>query len=248
MWGFLWRHIMAPLRDHGFRIIVPDLYGFGASAKPAHPNDHQLEGHVNAIATLLKRLNLSGVHLMAQDWGGPILLGAAMRSGVHPHGVTLGNTAVLKPRSQLKPTLFHRFSHLPVISDVVFRGLMFPIPVLGRVQGNPKSLSWAAYRAYSHWFWNPKERSGPLGLARMVPNRQDHPSLPLLSAIAEFVTSLECPMHLIWGTRDPILGRTLKRHRETLSQAIVIETDAGHFLQEEVPSAFVNAVLDCGHQ
>jgi hypothetical protein len=40
---------------------------------------------------------------------------------------------------------------------------------------------------------------------------------------------------LVWGERDPILGRALARHREALPQASVEVTQAGHFLQEEVP-------------
>ena len=247
MWGYLWRHIIPPLLSQGFRVIVPDLYGFGASAKPSSPSDHQLEMHVQSIASLLHHLQISETHLMAQDWGGPILLGAAMRASLNVQGVTLGNTAVLKPRDQLKPTTFHRFSHLPLVSDLVFRGMMFPLPVLGQAQGDKKSFSWSSYRAYFHWFWNPLNRAGPLGLARMVPNRHGHPSLPLLHEIGDYVTALRCPMQLVWGTRDPILGRTLRRHREALSHATVIETQAGHFLQEEVPSAFVEAVLSCGY-
>ena len=50
------------------------------------------------------------------------------------------------------------------------------------------------------------------------------------------------PVHLVWGVKDPVLGRALKRHREAFSDAPVDECDAGHFLQEEVPETLIAAI------
>jgi haloalkane dehalogenase len=49
-------------------------------------------------------------------------------------------------------------------------------------------------------------------------------------------------VEVVWGRRDPILGRALKRHRAALPAARVTEVDAGHFLQEEAPEAIAGAV------
>jgi haloalkane dehalogenase len=51
-------------------------------------------------------------------------------------------------------------------------------------------------------------------------------------------------MALVWGMRDPILGRALWRHEREFPQAVVTRTEAGHFLQEEVPEALAAAVED----
>jgi cis-3-alkyl-4-acyloxetan-2-one decarboxylase len=245
-WGYLWRKIIPPLLEQGFRVIAPDLYGFGLSAKPRHPSEHQLSFHVEAITTLCRILELESPTLVAQDWGGPIILGAAMESRITPRALVLGNTAVLKPKKTLRPTPFHRFSHFPFISELAFRGLLFPVPVLNRVQGDRRSISRKDFRAYLHPIWKPRNSAGPLGLARMVPHKNGHPSIPLLNRIGDYVLGLNRPTTLIWGVRDPVLGRTLKRHREALPHAKVVETTAGHFLQEEVPLEFVNAICDSG--
>jgi len=52
------------------------------------------------------------------------------------------------------------------------------------------------------------------------------------------------PVALVWGGRDPVLARALPRHERAFPQAPVTRTEAGHFLQEEVPDALAAAVED----
>ena len=50
-------------------------------------------------------------------------------------------------------------------------------------------------------------------------------------------------MGLVWGMKDPILGRALKRHQEAFPRATVRRSEeAGHFLQEEVPELVAHPV------
>jgi pimeloyl-ACP methyl ester carboxylesterase len=49
---------------------------------------------------------------------------------------------------------------------------------------------------------------------------------------------------LVWGMRDPVLGRALRGMRKLFPGAEVTETAAGHFLQEEVPVELAQAILD----
>ncbi len=150
-------------------------------------------------------------------------------------GLVLGNTSVLTPKRPLRTTAFHRFSHRPIVSDLAFRGFLFPIPILDRIQGDRHSIGLREKAAYAWPLRHPRDRAAPLGLARMVPDREDHPSMAFLERIDEFVRAYRGPAGLVWGERDPILGRALARHREALPQAKVEVTSAGHFIQEEIP-------------
>lgn len=248
-WSFLWRKVIARLRDRpGLRLIAPDLLGLGLSDKLARPSDHQLDLHVDTIARFTEALGLDGAIVVAQDWGGPIATGAAMmRSERAPgflRGLVLGNTSVLEPRRPLHTTAFHRFSQLPIASDVAFRALLFPVPVMNRVQGDRRSIGAREKAAYVWPLRHLRDRAAPLGLARMVPDRDDHPSLPMLDRLGAFVRAYQGPAALVWGERDPILGRALRRHQEALPRATVVTTAAGHFLQEEVPDEIARAVLE----
>jgi pimeloyl-ACP methyl ester carboxylesterase len=57
------------------------------------------------------------------------------------------------------------------------------------------------------------------------------------------VEGLDIPAELIWGMNDPILSRGLPVMQKMFPNAPVNETEAGHFLQEEVPEIIAAAVL-----
>ena len=54
---------------------------------------------------------------------------------------------------------------------------------------------------------------------------------------------LDIPAELVWGMNDPILGRGLPFMQEMFPTAPVTETEAGHFLQEEVPEIIAAALM-----
>jgi haloalkane dehalogenase len=242
-WSYLYRKMIPLLTARGFRSIAPDLIGFGSSDKHRRPGDHSLSQHGDDVRALVEALELEDVVIVGQDWGGPIVSAAAMQLGDRIGAAVLGNTAVLTPARPLRSKPFHRFSHLPLISDLAFIGLGFPVPVMSTVQGDRSSIGPLELAAYFHPFWKPWDRAGPLGLARMVPNAEDHPSTAVMDRIGRYWSAFDKPIALVWGKRDPILGRSLKRHREAFPRALVTETEAGHFLQEEVPNELVDAVV-----
>ena len=82
----------------------------------------------------------------------------------------------------------------------------------------------------------------PLALARMVPDSMRHPSVEPLVRVRLLVESFEGPAEIVWGDQDPILGRLRRRTERMLPHARVTATDAGHFLQEEVPEQIADAI------
>jgi haloalkane dehalogenase len=68
--------------------------------------------------------------------------------------------------------------------------------------------------------------------------------MPALRRGQAWLQGFEGPMALVWGTRDPILGRALRRHEAAFPRAPVTTTRAGHFLQEQVPQALAAAIDD----
>jgi haloalkane dehalogenase len=242
-WSFLWRKVAARLSSRPLRLIMPDLLGLGFSDKPGAMHLHTLNNHGRWMAGLLDALEVENVILTAQDWGGPVGLLALSQNPSRMTGPVLSNTVASPPRADFRPTRFHRFARLPVVSSVAFRLLDFPQRVLHTAQGDRGSIQGDVARAYRFPLAQLASNQAPLALARMVPDSQEHPSVAGLRTCQQFVESFHGPAALVWGDRDPILGRTRSWMEKLLPQATVTRTSAGHFLQEEVPDAIADAVL-----
>ena len=240
-WGFLYRKVMAELEGAPLHLLVPDLLGFGRSTKPRSLAFHSVEAHGRTLLEWMAALDVRDAILVVQDWGGPFGCWAAAHSGTRVTALCLLNTAVVFPE-RFKGSAFHRLARLPLVGDVAFRLLGFPLRALGRVQAHPQSISGQVARAYRWPLRRLSDRAGPLALARLVPDGPSHPSVPALREVEAYVKGFPGPVELVWGTKDPILGRALKRHRAALPKARVTEVDAGHFLQEEAPQAIAQAI------
>ena len=77
-WGYLYRRMIPPLVDAGYRIIAPDLIGFGRSDKPTDRATYTYANHVAWLTEFVGGLErpADGFHVFVQDWGG--LLGLRM--------------------------------------------------------------------------------------------------------------------------------------------------------------------------
>ncbi len=247
-WGYLYRKVALSLQGQGLRVIMPDLIGFGFSDKPRQFSAHTVRNHSRWLGSLIDQLDLREVILVVQDWGGAI--------GTHPFvarperlgGMVVLNTVLDAPPPGFKPTAFHRFSQLPLISDFVFRVLPLPQAALHLAQGDKSTIRGNVARAYRYPLRHFRDRVAPLATARMAVDRPGHPSIPALEECAELVRSFNGPKAMVWGRRDPVLARALKRTKALLGDPPVTETQAGHFLQEEVPDEIAAAVRDVNNR
>jgi len=244
-WGFLWRKVVAAVtaREPSLRLIVPDLVGLGLSSRPA-ASAHTLGNHGRWLGAVIDQLAPGPLVLVAQDWGGPVGMRAMADRKARLRGLVLGNTAVGPPAATFKPTLFHRLAHTPVVGDVLFRVLGFPLGVLHTTQGDKSSIHGDVARAYRWPLRSIKSRVAPLALARMVPDSLSHPTVPELAVCEELYRTAKVPVALVWGVRDPILGRVIGHAERLRPDASVVRTQAGHFLQEEVPDELATAIVD----
>jgi haloalkane dehalogenase len=250
-WGFLWRKVARELGGDALRLVMPDLVGLGFSDKHLPASAHTLESHARWIGGLVDALLPETGHdrllFVGQDWGGPIgLRMLADRPGLLA-GLVVLNTVVSPPRPGFRSTAFHRFARMPVVSTLAFRVGGVPQRWMHLAQGDRSSIRGEVARAYRYplggyplrgWSRN----AAPLALARMVPDSMDHPSIAGLERCREVVAGFRGPAAIVWGDRDPVLGRVRSWVEKLLPEAPVTRTEAGHFLQEEVPEEIAAAV------
>ena len=74
---FLWRHQVPALSEAGYRVIAPDLRGFGDAPRPTQVRAYRRPFLVADVLNLLDRLGLDRVHLVGHDWGASLSWGIA---------------------------------------------------------------------------------------------------------------------------------------------------------------------------
>jgi haloalkane dehalogenase len=93
-WSYLYRKMIPILTGAGYRVIAPDLIGFGRSDKPAAAEDYSYARHVGWITAFVRALELDRITLIAQDWGGLIGLRVVAEDSQRFARIVLANTSL----------------------------------------------------------------------------------------------------------------------------------------------------------
>ncbi|XP_076835394.1 bifunctional epoxide hydrolase 2 [Brachyhypopomus gauderio] len=70
---FSWRYQIPALADAGFRVIAPDMKGYGDSTAPADIEEYSQEKILQDLVTFLDKLGLAQVTVVGHDWGGMVV-------------------------------------------------------------------------------------------------------------------------------------------------------------------------------
>ena len=240
--GFLYRKVVEGLPLDKVRVIMPTSPGLGFSSKiPA--SEHKLENHIRWINAVLNELELKELIYAGQDWGGPIGMGALSLSPNLLKGAVILNTGFNAPTLSIDLSPAHATVKTPIIGELIVEVFFSMFDRLGNVQGDSKSWTPEVIELYGRPVIESGNSKAPLAMMRMVTDGPTHPSTPSMILIEEYVKTLDIPAEIVWGLKDPILGKALPRMQENFPKAPVTQTDAGHFLQEEVPDEIAEALI-----
>jgi len=240
--GFLYRKVAEELPTDRVRVIMPTLVGLGFSSKvPA--SEHTLDNHVRWIGGVLEQLQLSEVVYAGQDWGGPVGMGALARSPGLLKGAVLLNTGFNAPREKMDLSPAHATVKTPVVGELILEVFLSIFERLDQTQGDPNSMPADLKDLYGRPVVKSGNAKAPLAMMRMVTDGPDHPSVPAMLVIEDYVQGLDIPAEIVWGMNDPILAKALPLMKKNFPDAPVTETQGGHFLQEEVPAEIAEALV-----
>ena len=93
-WGYEFRDMIQPLVNAGYRVIVPDLIGFGQSEKPVQREEQTYINQVSWVSSFMDALDLQSINLFCQDWGGLITLRIAGSQPERFNTILAANTAL----------------------------------------------------------------------------------------------------------------------------------------------------------
>jgi haloalkane dehalogenase len=240
-WSFLYRKLLPVLAGSGLRAIAPDLVGFGRSDKPAEIGDHSYARHVEWVRALaFDSLDLRGVTLVGQDWGGLIGLRLVAEHPGRFARVVAANTG-LPTGDQPMPEVWLRFRDVVLtapelsVSRLVQSGCQTPLPA-------------EVLAAYDAPFPDETFMAGVRAMPRLVPTSPDDPATEANRAAWQRLSTWDKPFLVAFSDRDPITGGMAPVLKRVMAGATGLDhpvlDGAGHFLQEDAGERLGRIVAD----
>ena len=226
-WSYLWRKVIPPVAEAGFRCIAPDLPGFGRSDKPIDIDWYSYDRHTDLMKKLLGELGVSDATLVAHDWGGPIGLRLAAENPGLFSRIVVMDTGFFTGR-QVMSDAWHRFR------DFVERTPDLPVSMLVRnaCATDPGDEVAAAYDAP---FPAPEYKAGARAFPPILPLQPSDPGGAEGEAAFDRLRENPLPGLALWADGDPVLPFEVGEKVAAalgLPPPIKIE-GASHFLQED---------------
>jgi len=240
-WGFLFRNLIAALRDD-FRVIVPDHIGCGLSDQPGDVC-FRAGDRIGHLEDLLAELGVGRFSLVMHDWGGPLGTGLAVRRPADVERLVYFNTTLAE--MALLPGMIRRAA-APVIGRLLTQDTMQFLKLLtsfGVVQAMPEEVK----RGYLRPYRSRAGRRAIWGFVQDIPFSPSHPTAPLMDdMVARLPVLADTPVKIIWGMKDPCFHPGILRQvTARFPQADVVRVpDASHLVLEDAPGRSIAAVRE----
>jgi len=229
-WSYLYRKMIPVFVGAGYRVIAPDLIGFGKSDKIAEIEAYSYKGHVEWMKTFIEKLDLKEINLFCQDWGGLIGLRCAAEQSDRFDRIVAANTGL--PNGQGTPP--EAFTQWQQFSKSVPE---LPIgPIIKNAVVNP--LSKEEIAAYDAPYPDETYKACARIFPSLVPTTMDDPAIPDNVKAWEVFTQWEKPFLTLFSDTDPITKGGERIFQKYIpgcaNQPHEIMVGGGHFLQEDV--------------
>jgi haloalkane dehalogenase len=228
-YSFLWRKVIPPVRDAGFRCIAPDMAGFGGSDKPTDVGWYSYDRHTEVMAGLLSALDLRGATMVVHDWGGPIGIRLFVEHPDRFDRLVILDTGLFTGHQRMSDAW-------KMFRDFVERTEDLPISMLVR-NAVARGMDDETAAQYDAPFPDAASKAGARAFPLMIPLTPDAPGAEAGQRVLEAMREDERPVLMLWADSDPILTvETGRRFAEAIGQdpeEMVIIENASHFLQED---------------
>ena len=269
-WSYLYRKMIPFLTAAGFRVIAPDLVGFGRSDKFSQTNEYSYASHVDWMSQWFTKLGLTNVNLVCQDWGGLIGLRLVANFPDNFARLVIANTGL--PDSQTVS------SEMSAMLAQIYPSI--PIPSAAEVieqfaNGAPGAfLYWVKYSAespdfsirdvfgllsniedekvlegYTAPFPDQSYIAGARAFPSLVPLMPHHKSVREDNDAAwSVLEAFDKPVLTAFSDGDAVSrgGEAVFQKRIPGAKGVdhVTIKGGGHFLQEDQPEAFSQAIIE----
>lgn len=227
-WSYLYRKMIPTLVQNNFRVIAPDLIGFGKSDKFIEREEYTYQRHIDWISEFILKLDLREINLFCQDWGGLIGLRLVAQlderfSRIVASNTTLPTGNITMPESFLKWRDFSQSSTSFDIGTVINSGTV-------------KELPEEVIAGYNAPFPSEKYKAGARVFPTLVPIRIDQYESIQNTYAWDKLKEWKKPFLTIFGDHDDIMKgaeKLFQKHIPGAKGQNHAMLRAGHFIQEE---------------
>ncbi len=225
-WGYLYRKMAPVFLKAGYRVVIPDMFGFGRSDKPVDDAVYTFDWHRGALKAFLERMELTDVCLVCQDWGGVLGLTLPMDYPDRFSRLIVMNTAIGIGKGASE-------------GFIAWRDFMANTPdldVAGLMKRATPILSDEEAAAYAAPFPGAEFKAGVRRFPALVPITPDMDGVQTgLKAVKFWSEDWTGDSFMAVGMQDPVLGpdtmawlrSVIKGCPEPMEIA-----EGGHFVQE----------------
>lgn len=237
-WSYLYRRMIPPLVEAGYRCIAADHIGFGKSDKVLEDDWYSIERHSIALRSLVVGLGLERVTLVCQDWGGPIGLRqvvdmpdrferlAILNTWLHHEGFEY-TSAIRRWQSLWQPG--------GAMAEMQGCGFVMQnfLATFPRGAATPLTPE-QAFAAYEAPFPDAASKAGPRRFPLSIPIDGNNPETGAEQQRCwDALLAWQKPVHFVWGTADQVFTEAWGREWASKLPGSTFDTvNAGHFLQE----------------
>jgi haloalkane dehalogenase/tRNA(adenine34) deaminase len=226
-WSYLYRKMIPPFLAAGYRVVAPDLIGFGRSDKPTEEDVYTFDFHRDFLLFLVEKLNLDNITLAVQDWGGLLGLTLPMEAPSRYTRLLVMNTAL-------------GTGDVPLSAGfVAWRDYVAKTPDMdcGKLLGRAcPQLSAAEAAAYEAPYPDAASKAGVRRFPQLVPDRPDAPGAAISRRARDWWRNAwQGEAFMAIGTKDPVLGPPVMQALRKLIRNCpepYLHPEGGHFLQE----------------
>jgi haloalkane dehalogenase len=238
-WSYLYRHMIPVCAAAGHRVIAPDLIGFGKSDKPTRVADYSYQAHMDWMQAFIDGLELDNITLVCQDWGSLLGLRLAAENPDRFRAIVVGN-GMLPTGDQAVPKAFRIWRAFALHSP------WFPIARIINT-GSFRTLGPDERRAYDAPFPNKTFKAGARAFPALVPMSPNDPASEPNRKAWKVLEQWQKPFLTTFSNGDPITrggDHYMQQRVPGATNQPHTTLTGGHFLQEDSPVDFANAIND----